>query len=135
MICGIECLLFFLLFLRYALIICHSLMGIGFRHTTNVHLTHKNENMKKVKNEGALNTQLFFRIKNVNSTHKIFLLFFFQENYIFYKNVHSTHKIILPKKKLKKKCSFNTQNYSDSYSKAFPIFLYLHPLGAPFLFL
>ena len=59
--------------------------------------------MKKVKNEGALNTQLFFRIKNVNSTHKIFLLFFFQENYIFYKNVHSTHKIILPKKKLKKK--------------------------------
>ena len=85
-----------------------------FINTTNVHLTHKNENMKKVKNEGALNTQLFFRIKNVNSTHKIFLLFFFQENYIFYKNVHSTHKIILPKKKMKKKCSCS---------------------GAPFLFL
>ena len=33
-------------------------MGIGFRHTKNVHLTHKNENMKKVKNKVALNLEI-----------------------------------------------------------------------------
>ena len=81
--------------------------GIGFRHTKNVHLTHKNENMKKVKNEGALNTHFFFLFflgdkMHLNTQFVFFSLFLdlcsFNTQNLFYNFM--------------KKCYFNTQLYN-----------------------